>query len=633
MFALTPRSMLALAVAPMMLASSAVSASGQPAPIRYVVSFPAPHTHYLHVEAMVPTGGRADVELMMAVWTPGSYLVREYARHVEGLTATARDGTALAVEKSRKNRWRVRTGGAEAVVVRYQVYAREMSVRTNWVEATFAMVNGAPTFVTLVEPSPVARRHEVVVELPPGWRGVETALDPLPDTPHGFVAPDFDTLVDSPLVAGSPSVHRFEVDGVPHALVNIGDHRLWDGARAAADVERIVRAAREVWGALPYPRYLFLNVIAEAGGGLEHRNSTLVMASRWTMRAPRRYQRWLGLVAHELFHAWNGKRLRPIALGPFDYERETYTRDLWVVEGFTSYYDDLLVLRAGLSTREDYLAALSEQIHGLQTTPGRLVQPAADASYDAWIRHYRPDENSPNVAVSYYTKGAVVAFLLDARIRAATDGARTLDDLLRLAYERFSGPTGFTDAGFRSAASEVAGVDLTDWFRHAVDTTEELDYDDALAWLGLRFRPSAGDRLDRGWLGATTRVEDGRLLVAQVRRGTPAHAAGLNVDDEILGLDDYRVRAGQLDERLQAYRPGDAVSLLVARRDALLRLPVTLGAEPQPSWRLERRPDITAAQRARLDAWLSGPNGPESAPEQPAPAIDERVEPGLHESR
>jgi predicted metalloprotease with PDZ domain len=307
--------------------------------------------------------------------------------------------------------------------VQYRVYGREMSVRTNWVESSFAMLNGAPTFITLVEPSPVARPHELVVDLPPDWRGVATALDPLPGVERGFVAADFDTLVDSPILAGSPAVHAFDVDGIPHALVNIGDDRLWDGARAAADVEKIVRATRDLWGRLPYPRYLFLNVIAEAGGGLEHRDSTLIMSSRWTMRTPRRYQGWLGLVAHEFFHAWNVKRLRPAALGPFDYEREVYTTDLWIAEGLTSYYDDLLVLRAGLSTRDEYLAALSNQIQALQTTPGRLVQPVAGASYDAWIRHYRPDENSPNVAVSYYTKGAVVGFLLDMRVREATRGA------------------------------------------------------------------------------------------------------------------------------------------------------------------------------------------------------------------
>ena len=622
-------------VVAMTLVTAALAAAPADAapPIRYRVSFPAPHTHYVAVEATVPTAGRDEVELMMAVWTPGSYLVREFARHVEGLTATTPGGVALEVAKSRKNRWRVSTGGAASIALRYRVYGREMSVRTNWVESSFAMLNGAPTFVTLVESSPVTRPHEVVVDLPPGWRSVATALDPLPGVEHGFVAADFDTLVDSPILAGSPSVHAFDVDGIPHALVNIGDDRFWDGARAAADVGKIVRATRDLWGGLPYPRYLFLNVIAEAGGGLEHKDSTLIMSSRWTMRTPRRYQGWLGLVAHEFFHAWNVKRLRPAALGPFDYEREVYTTDLWIAEGLTSYYDDLLVLRAGLSTRDEYLAALSNQIQALQTTPGRLVQPVADASYDAWIRHYRPDENSPNVAVSYYTKGAVVGFLLDMRVREATRGAKSLDDVMRLAYERFSGDRGYTEADFRRTASEVAGVDLASWFARTVDSTEELDYDAALAWLGLRFRVPGEARTDRGWLGAQTKADAGRLVVSQVRRGTPAHDAGLNVDDEIVGVDDYRVRVDQLDDRLQQYRPGDEVTLLVARRDALLRLQVVLGAEPPSGWRLERRPDITADQRARLDAWLVGPRGVASAADQAAPPDDERVEPGLHEAR
>lgn len=585
-----------------LLLLSAVTANAQSLPpIAYTLSFPAPHTHYVEVEARVPTAGRAQVELMLPVWTPGSYLVREFARHVEDLRAEA-GGRPLGASKSRKNRWRIETGGADPITVRYRVYSRELSVRTNFVDSRFAVLNGAPTFLTLVEAGP--RPHEVAVTLPPEWKATVSPLAPSPSgAPHRYVAPDYDTLVDSPLVAGNPSLHAFVEGGARHVLANEGEAGVWDGPRSAADVQRIVQAYLKLWGRVPYDRYVFFNLIVEAGGGLEHRDSTVLMTSRWRTGTRRDYLGWLSLVSHEYFHVWNVKRLRPVELGPFDYENEVHTANLWVGEGFTDYYDGLMVRRAGLSSRDEYLEQLSNTIRDLQTTPGRLVQSAAQSSYDAWIKLYRPDENSPNSTISYYTKGGVIGFLLDARVRVATNGARTLDDVMRLAYERHSGTRGFTTEEFRRAASEVAGVDLSAWFARAADSTEELDYDEALDWFGLRFKPGQA-REDKGWLGATTKNDAGRLVVSQVRRGTPAHAAGLNVDDEILAIDAFRVRADQLDSRLEHYRPGQRISVLVARRDELVRIDVTLGTEPGRGWSLEVRPDATAEQRARLAAWL-----------------------------
>jgi predicted metalloprotease with PDZ domain len=576
-------------------------------PIRYTLRFPEPHTHYVEVEAVLPTGRRPDVDLKMAVWTPGSYLVREYSRNVEDLAAFGPDGKALPVTKTRKNRWRVETKGAAAVTVRYRVYAREMRVQTNWVEAGFAMLNGAPTFITLLEKA--IRPHDVRLDLPAAWKTSATALPAAPDgAPHHYVAPDYDTLVDSPIVAGNPAVYEFEVSGKRHLLVNEGEDGVWDGARSVADVERIVRATERLWGSLPYPRYVFLNMITGQGGGLEHRDSTLLMTHRWVTASHSDYLAWLGLVSHEFFHAWNVKRLRPVELGPFDYENEVYTANLWVSEGFTDYYGDLIVRRAGLSTDEEYLNDLSNLIRGLQTTPGRLVQSASEASYDAWIRQYRPDENSPNVSISYYTKGAVVAFLLDAKIRQVTAGRQSLDDLMRLAYARFAGPRGFTTAEFRATASEVAGADLGPWFTEFVDGTGEVDYSEALAWLGLRFSPAAtSGRSAKAWLGLTTRSDNGRLVVTQVRRGTPGYDAGFNVDDEILAVENFRVRADQWPARLERHQPGQKVSVLVARRDELLRLEATLGSEPGDPWRVEIDPAATPEQVARRKAWLEDP--------------------------
>src|SRR5262245_28206458 len=312
-------------------------------PIRYTLTFPAPHTHYVHIRAEIPSAGRESVDLAMAVWTPGSYLVREFSRHVESVTAETASGSALRVEKTTKNRWRVSTGGARKVLVSYRVYGREMSVRTNWIEADFAFINGAATFLTQVDPSTTLgageprRPHEVSIVPATGWMRSITALDP-GARPHTYCAPDFDTLVDSPILVGNPDLHEFAVDGVPHALANVGDTTFFDTPRAVLDLEAIVRAHKEFWGSLPYSRYVFMNLITEVGGGLEHARSSVLMTSRWATRTRKAYLRWLELASHELFHVWNAKRLRRLELGPFDYEREVITPCRRVVADSTDYY-------------------------------------------------------------------------------------------------------------------------------------------------------------------------------------------------------------------------------------------------------------------------------------------------------
>lgn len=588
--------------APSVSTAQTASSARPPDPIRYTIRFPAPHTHYMEVTATVPTGGKPDIELMMAVWTPGSYLVREYQRNVERVTASGA-GRSLAVAKSDKNRWRITTGGAATVTVAYGLYAHEMSVRTNWVEERYALINGAPTFMTLADG--VVRPHEVTLDLPAAWRGSMTGLRALAGA-HRYVAPDFDTLVDSPIVAGNPQVYEFSVDGKPHYLVNEGDTSGFDAARAVKDLEAIVREHRRFWGALPYDKYVVLNVLVpNRGGGLEHKNSTVLLAGRTTTQSRNAYTTWLTTLTHEIFHTWNGKRLRPVELGPFDYEKEALTRSLWVVEGITDYYGDLLALRAGVLTRAEFLGNLSSVIADLQSTPGRLLQSVELASYDAWIRYYRPDENSPNVSISYYVKGQVLGFLLDARIRQLTNGARSLDDVMRAAYARYSGARGFAPEQFRQVAEQVAGASLADFWSAWITGTGELDYGNALKTFGLRFRAAAGS--GRASLGVTTRNDSGRLVVTGTGRERAAAADSLTPDDEILAINERRVRADQLARRLDDYEPGDRITVLIARRDQLERVQVTLVSEPPHMWELEVAPDADATQRSRLDAWLQPP--------------------------
>ena len=568
-------------------------------PIGHIVRICDPPRHRVEVESAFPPG--APELVFMPVWTPGSYLVREYSRHVETIAASAPDGSPLGLEKTAKNRWRVAAGG-QGFTLRYTLYCHELSVRTNFVDGSFALLQGAATFLAGVDD--VRRPQRLRVEAPADWRRLLCAL---PTEQEWFQAEDFDALVDAPIYAGNAALRAFSVDGREHRVATEGEDSTWDGERALRDCARVVEALRALWGFLPYSRYLLINILAPGGrGGLEHRDSAVLLADRFKARTRKGYLAWLSLVAHEMLHAWNVKRLRPRALGPFDYEREVHTPSLWIAEGITSYYDDLLVHRAGLSSRAEYLAALSRHLADLHDAPGRIVQPLADASFDAWIKYYRPDENTPNSAVSYYVKGAVVAFLLDARLRLETAGAASLDTVMRLAYDRWSGAQGFHEPEFRAAAEAVAGADLSEFFARAVDRAEELDLGPALGALGLRPRvkPPREDDEPRGHLGAKTRVEEGRLLVVDVRRDSPAWHAGLSPGDEILALAGYRVPAAKWEERLLAFRPGETTRMTVARRERLTELEVTFAEAPAERWRLEADPAAPPEARARLEGWL-----------------------------
>jgi predicted metalloprotease with PDZ domain len=608
------------------------------APIRCKLSFAQRATHYVDVRMTVEVDPAADeLQLFMPVWTPGSYLVRDYARHVDQLVAVDDQASRLPIHKNTKSSWVVKKGNAKRVVLTYSVYCNELSVRTNFVDAEFGILNGAATFLTcqgmLGEP------HEVEIELPEGWKRSVTSMPKARDgKPHRYLANNFDHLVDSPILVGNPSLYPFTVGGVEHYLVNQGGDEFWDGETAAADATRIVAEHQRMWGNIPYDRYYFLNVIAESGGGLEHDNSTLLMTSRWSYRAPKSYKRWLGLVSHEFFHAWNVRRLRPQALEKYDYLGENYFDELWVAEGITSYYDELALVRCGLISQKEYLEALSGQIKSLQTTPGRERQSLQQSSHDAWIKFYRPDENSANSSISYYTKGAVVAFLLDAEIRQRTNNAQSLDDVMRGLWADFAEQQrGYTNADVLAVVERLTKTEFAEWFERAIFGTEELNYDTALDLYGLRFKsqnresPAEADKTEsekttpdkpvdsgdkvrgseanrkkqaqRISLGLSAEASGGMVTVRRVNEGTSASAAGVNVGDELIAIDGYRLSGG-LDSRLEQYRPGQTIKLLVARRGKLLELDLFLTADNEESWSLEPLKEPTELQQEHLRDWL-----------------------------
>jgi predicted metalloprotease with PDZ domain len=459
-------------------------------PIVYRIKVISPESHTTDVEVEVPTSGQESIELMMPVWSPGFYRVENYAAQLRDLTARTPLGDLLEVEKPKPNRWKIRPNGSTKIIVSYRLACEQRSVTTNWVGPGYAVWNGPATFVTLVE---AARRpHLVRIVLPETWKRSMTALEPAPGgEPNSYMADDYDTLVDSPIVAGNPLVHEFDVEGSRHALVDIGDIGTWDGEKASRDLEKIARETRRFWGSLPFERmYLFLNVFRQGGGGLEHRNSTLLTSNPTNAPSPRGYSSWLSFVSHEYFHAINIKRLRPVELGPFDYENPPTTASLWISEGLTTYFGNLMVVRSGLMTPPEFLVLLSREIRQLQSSPGRLLQTLEQSSFDVWKSGTSGIGRDSTKTVSYYVKGPIVGFLLDARIRRASGGSRSLNDVMRLAYRRHAGDRGFTPEEFRKAAEEVAGSDLGDWFRKTLASTEELDYTEALDWFGLKFASS-----------------------------------------------------------------------------------------------------------------------------------------------
>ncbi|WP_266365959.1 M61 family metallopeptidase [Tellurirhabdus rosea] len=592
------------------LLASAYGHEGQlppAAPITYILSMPKPQTHYAEVEmrlvasdAVTNVKKNGYVDVKMPVWTPGSYLIREYAKNVEGFRALV-NGKPVKADKIRKNTWRIFTN-QEAITIQYQVYANELSVRTSHVDADHGYFNGASIF--LFVDGLRSQPHRVVVNPYTDWKKVSTGLPAVPGQANTFEAPDFDVLVDSPIEVGNQKTFRFTAAGVPHTVAMFGE-TTYDEQKVAADLKKVCETATSVFGEQPCKDYTFIvHHTPTGGGGLEHLNSTTLQVTRNAYSRPESYQGFLSLAAHEYFHLWNVKRLRPRALGPFDYENENYTTQLWVAEGITSFYQDYILRRAGLIAPDAFLKITASEITRIENQPGNRVQSVAESSQDAWIKYYRPNENSVNSIISYYDKGAVLGGLLNLAILSATNGQRNLDDLMKSLYEEYykKQKRGFTDEEFEQAASRVAGRNMSDFFRKYVFSTDPIDYNAFFAPVGLRLDDVSTTK-NAVFLGATTRVVDGRHFVTSVRRDSPAWNDGINVGDELVSLNGTKP-GPDLNSALGSFKPGDAVSIQVSRNGLPRTLSVKLATNPLVNFQLVPVANPTAGQKALYAKWL-----------------------------
>jgi predicted metalloprotease with PDZ domain len=592
--------------------------------VRYSIIPKDPAAHLFEITLTVEAPDPAGQGLVLPAWIPGSYMIREFARNIVRIGASS-NGRKVALQKTDKHSWRAGRCDGPLVVV-YEVYAWDLSVRTAHLDQTHAFFNGTSVFLRV--PGQEQAPHEVEIRRPEGedyaaWR-VATALPELDAERYGFgryIAADYDELIDHPVELGDFALATFKAHGVPHDIVITGQVPRLDMARLCADLKKVCEAQIRLFEPSsrrsPVRRYVFMTLaVGDGYGGLEHRASTALICSRADLPVQGRketsdgYRTYLGLCSHEYFHTWNVKRIKPAAFAPYDLQNEGYTSLLWLFEGFTSYYDDLMLLRAGLIGEDDYYKLLAKTANGVLRGSGRQRQSVAESSFDAWVKYYRQDENAPNAIVSYYAKGSLVALGLDLTIRAATGGKKSLDDVMRALWTRYGrdfygegagAGQGIGESEALGLFEEVSGVSLKRYFDRHIHGTDDVPLEKLLAPFGV----TVTDKRRNGApsLGART-VRDGNdCKLANVYEGGAAHRAGLSALDLLVAIDGLRVTATNLDSLMSRYGVNDAVTVHAFRRDELMTFAVVLKADDAPQVTLASEAKPAAAARLRA-AWL-----------------------------
>ena len=570
----------------------------------YEVGMSQPNSHLFEVTLRLVNWQEKRLNLKMPVWTPGSYLVREYARHLQDFVAKdSSSHKSLVSHKVSKNHWQIVTENISEITVNYRIYANDLTVRTNHLDATHGYFN--PAALLMFIPGLTQQPIKVKIITPREDWQVTTTLTPVAGEENTYIAQDFDTLVDTPFEIGKQQVYDFEALGKPHQFAIWGQGNI-NQQQVIKDTKKIIETEAELFGGLPYEKYLFLLHLSGSGyGGLEHKNCCTLNYPRLGFRDTDKYHRFLQLVAHEFFHLWNIKRIRPQALETFDYEQENYTSSLWFSEGTTSYYDILIPLRSGIYNRKKFLENLSKDLTRYLSIPGRNVQPLGESSFDAWIKLYRRDGYSDNNQISYYLKGQFVSLLLDLLIRKKYHNQRSLDDVMRLMWQRFGKEEiGFTPQQLKQTIEEIAEQDLSDFFYRYLETTAELPFDDYLKPFGLRVKPIQ-DKEPIPHLGLKVNTENSREIIKFVEANSPAAIAGIDIGDELLAIEGIKVKSGDLKEHLKNYQSGDRISVTIFHQDELKTLSATL-TEPQPSrYEIVHCDNISDLQQQNLSGWLS----------------------------
>jgi predicted metalloprotease with PDZ domain len=564
----------------------------------YRLSIPEPENHLLEVELAIADLSSDIIDLKLPVWTPGSYLVREYAKHLQDFAATNAAGESLKWQKISKNHWQIQSENHSLIKIRYRIFCNELTVRTNHIDRTHAFLTGAAVFMYVPEHTQQSYTVEIG-KIQENWK-ITTALSKVAD--NTFYAKDFDTLVDSPFEIGIQARYDFTVLDKPHSFVVWGEHNA-DMQRIVRDTAAIVAVEAEIFGGLPYDRYDFILHASNGFGGLEHKNSTVLLYNRLGFRKEESYLQFINLVAHEFFHTWNVKRIRPKALEKFDYDNEIYTSSLWFSEGTTSYYDQIFPLRAKIYDAKHYLKLVSKAITRLQTTFGRNVQSLHESSFDTWIKLYRPDPNTHNNQISYYLKGELVSMLLDLLIRSKTNNLRSLDRVMQIMWERFGKEEiGFSEAELHEVIETVAGVDLSAFWNDYLYGTKELDYNYYLEPFGIELRTS---RQDIPFIGMTLKSKNGIAEVEKVEFGSPAQKAGISTGDSVLAIAGIRVTAENFSDRIRDYSAGDAIAVTIFQQDLLRTVQVTLQEPIYNQFELVQLAKASPNQELNLRLWLS----------------------------
>ncbi|UIR56624.1 peptidase M61 [Sphingobacterium sp. SRCM116780] len=567
--------------------------------IHFDVSFSEPQAHYAAIKMSISEIQADYIDVKMPVWSPGSYLVREYSKQIERFSVKDQ----VEYEKISKNTWRIYTKDKSSVEINYHIYGFEVSVRTNFIDEEHAFIVPTATFMYIDGKIDQA----VTVKFFPhkNWKHLSTGLEKIAE--NTFYAPDFDILYDSPFEIGNQDIWTIQASNVEHEFAMVGGGT-YSKERLSKDVQKIVEEETRIWGSNPNKRYVFITHNHQSGGGgLEHLNSTVLGASRTAYSNESTYKTYLSLVAHEYFHLWNVKRLRPKALGPFNYDQENYTTGLWIMEGFTSYYDNLIIKRCGFFSEKEYLNLLANDFTTVLNRPGHEIQSAAESSFDAWIKYYRPDENSPNSGISYYNKGAMLTVLLDLKIIASSGGTKKLDDVLRATYNYFylQEQRGFEENEFQKLTEEVTGISVSDIFQ-AAHNYGELAYNDYFNLVGYEIINinAESKSLD---LGINMNKNDGIQTITAVERGSGAWDGGLNVRDEIIAINGIRLDAKdkEYDYFMQNSVEGDYLNILIARDGKIKELKIQIRSNSKKLFRIQPLENQTEEQKKLAQFWLS----------------------------